>query len=237
MNTPSLLLGIALAATATTASASITYTDWTSATTGAAGSAAGTITLPSAQVIGLSYSGDVSFAQTDGTGVNYWAQSSPAPYNNNAYNAYSGVANMPADSDIVALRRATGAASNVLSFSQPVTDPILLVLSIGQPGYTVRYDFDQDFTILSSGNGHWGGSAAGSLFEEAGDVLRGVEGHGAIQFLGTYSTISWTVDPAENWHGFTVGIPSAQRTPDAGSTVALLGLTCLGLGAFSRRSR
>lgn len=232
-----LMAVLALASVST--SASVSYVDWTSATAGTAGSAAGTITLPDASTVGVAYSGDVAFAFTDGTGFNYWSYSSPAPYNNAAYNAYTGVPNMPASSDIVALRRATAptAPKNTLTFSTPVQDPIMLILSQGQPSLPVDYDFDQDFSILSSGRGYWGGNSAGSLFEQPGDVLHGVEGHGAIQFHGLVSSISWSVNPAENWHGFTVGLTQPTTAlPDGGATLALLGVGLGTIGWLRRRT-
>jgi len=207
-------VGMALSASA------IQYTDWTSSSAGTASGSIG--------AIGVTYVGDVAFAQTAG-GVNYWARSSPPPYNNPAYNAYTGVPNMPTTSDIVALS-STVTTPNTITFSSPVKDPIMLIMSQGQPSLAVYYDFAQDFVILSSGNGHWGGNPAGSLFEEPGDVLKGVEGHGAIQFLGTISSISWTVRPNEYWHGFTIGLPEAQGVPDGGMSAMLLGMGLLAAG-------
>jgi len=227
-----LVLAAVLGAAPVVSALNVSYADWTSATAGAAGTAAGVITLPDASTVGVSYTGDVAFAQTAG-GFNYWAYSSPAPYNNAAYNAYTGVDNMPTTSDIVALRRAVANPKNKITFSTPVTNPIMLILSQGQPGLPVNYDFDQDFSILSSGRGYWGGSSAGSLFEQAGDVLRGVEGHGAIQFIGTFTEITWSVNPAENWHGFTVGV----AVPDGGLTLALLGFGLGAVGCVRRRIR
>jgi hypothetical protein len=194
------------------ASAQVTYTDWTSATAGNPGSALGTMGS-----ISVSYSGEVLFAQTSGGGINYWAASSPPPYNNPAYDAYTGVPNMPPDGDIIALAGGTPTV-NTISFSQPVINPIMLVLSLGQPSVIVQYDFAQPFTILSSGNGYWGGNPSGSLSQLPGDILSGEEGHGAIQFNGTFSSISWTAAPYENWHGFTIGFVVPEP-----STVMLLG--------------
>jgi hypothetical protein len=36
------------------------------------------------------------------------------------------------------------------------------------------------------------------------------EGHGTIQFIGTFSTFSWTVPSPETWHGSTFGIRTTQ---------------------------
>lgn len=50
-----------------------------------------------------------------------------------------------------------------------------------------------------------------SLVQLPNNVLQGAEGHGTIQFLGTFSTFSWEVPITENWHGFTFGIRTTER--------------------------
>jgi hypothetical protein len=52
----------------------VSWTDWSSAS---AGTVLGTITLPDASTIGVTYSGNFAFAQTSGGGQNYWTL--PAP--------------------------------------------------------------------------------------------------------------------------------------------------------------
>ena len=183
------------------------YVDWISAVGGGAGSATGIITLPDATAINVTYSGEVYFAQVDGGGENYWAASSPPPYNNSEYNAYTGVPNMPNSSDIIVLRGSSSLQRNTLSFSPPVRDAVLLILSLGSSSIFVNYDFDQWFTILSSGTGWSGGDKSGSLSNPAEDVLQGREGHGAIRLNDQISSISWSASPRETWHGFTVGLP------------------------------
>lgn len=210
------------------AAASINYADWTAASPGSVTGNIGSI--------GLTYTGDLAGAQINNVGFNFWSFSSPAPYFNGAYNAYSGVANMPTTSDIVRLAAAVGPGNpNTVTFSQPVTDPIMLVLSMGQPGnYFVSYSFDQPFSILSSGTGYWGGSPLGSL-TASGNTLTGLEGHGAIQFKGTFSSLSWTVDNAENWHGFTLGLTTPSGVPDGGASIAFVGAALAGLSLLRRR--
>lgn len=206
----------------------VTYADWTSGSVGNPGAASGTV-----GGITVSYSGEVADFNLGGGGINYWARSSPPPYNNPSYNAYTGVPNMPPESDIIQLRGSAQTPTlNTLGFSQAVTDPIMLILSLGQGSIAVEYDFDRPFTILSSGNGHWGGNPAGSLTAQPGEVVRGLEGHGAIQFHGTFTTISWTASPYENWHGFTVGL-----VPEPGAAVAVTALLLAGFAGYRRVRR
>ena len=44
--------------------------------------------------------------------------------------------------------------------------------------------------------------------------MSGVEGNGAVRFVGTYSSISWTMT-FENFYGFTVG--TAGNLPEVPS--------------------
>ena len=91
----------------------------------------------------------------------------------------------------------------VLEFSQPVTDPIMAIVSLGSPTAKAEYHFNVPFNIVSYGPSPWGN---GYMTQRPGYILEGYEGSGVVQFLGTYSRIEWTAPTYENWHGITVGI-------------------------------
>jgi hypothetical protein len=110
----------------------------------------------------------------------------------------------------------------------------MAILSLGQAGFLVTYDFDAPFDVLSFGPGFFGGP--GTLTELAGDVLVGEEGHGTIRFRGTFTSISWTVPTAEFWHGFTVGVAAdVAAVPEPSSIVLLASAGVLGLLGIRRR--
>lgn len=232
----------ALAVSACSASAfaaTYYYVDWTSASV-ATGSATGTITLPDSSTVTVNFQaidadgtdGTLYGAQTSG-GINYWIPSTPY--------LSSQVENAPPDSDILQL---AGGLSQLyrVTLSEPIKDPIMAILSLGQPSVTTTYDFDSPFTIVSQGAGYWGGTGT-SLVQLPGDILQGNEGHGTIQFIGTFSTFGWTVPTPETWHGFTFGIRTTERIeptePPTGvptpAPVALLGLGLIALVATARR--
>ncbi len=236
MNKLSGLLAASLLAMAGTANAvPYYYVDWTAANA-AAGTASGTITLPDASTVGATFkvtqasgaAGSYAFAQTAG-GTNYWSPSTPY--------ISSQVGNAPGTSDIIALTGGTGTTTYTVTLSEAIKDPIMAIVSLGQPGVFVTYDFDRPFTIVSQGAGYWGGTSS-SLTQLPGDVLRGNEGHGTIQFIGTFSTFSWTAPTYEYWHGFTFGIRTTERiepTPvPEPTTLALIGIGLAGIG-FARR--
>jgi hypothetical protein len=200
--------------------AAVSWTDWTSAVIGPSGSASGTM-----GTVSVTYSGEVLFAQTS-EGINYWNPS--APY----LSQY--VDNAPPDSDIVALVGGNQTV-NRITFSSPVVNPVMAIVSLGNAAAVVQYRFDTPFDVLSSEKGYWGGGP-NSLTELDGNILSGIEGHGAIQFFGTYTSISWTVPQAEYWHGFTVGVdpPSAVPQPP---TVWLLIAGVASLAILKQRLR
>jgi hypothetical protein len=215
------------------------YVDWQSINPGA-GTAAGTITLPDASVVNVGFNavnpdgsaGSFSFGQT-GCGNNYWNPTTPY--------VSAQVSNAPPNCELLAL---VGGQNQryVVTLSEAIKDPIMAIVSLGQSGVTVRYEFDAPFDIVSQGAGYWGGSA-NALQEVAGDVLQGNEGHGTIQFIGTFSTFSWDVPTPENWHGFTFGIRTTERiepTPPPANDVPVpgtLSLLALGMAALWTRRR
>jgi hypothetical protein len=210
------------------------YVDWTAANP-AAGTASGTITLPDSSTVGVTFEvlnfdgspGNYSFAQTAG-GINYWFPDSP-------YISLE-VENAPPTPDILALVGGTNQIYKV-TLSEPIKDPIMAIVSLGQPGVMVDYDFDAPFTIVSQGSGYWGGGPT-ALTQQPGDVLRGFEGHGTIRFNGTFDTFSWTVPFGEYWHGFTYGIRTTEAiepTIPEPSTLLLLAVSALAALAIRRR--
>ncbi len=203
----------ATAAASTAANASTTsWTDWLS-TSG--GSVSGTLETSPGSFVGVTFSGDLNGPTQTNGGTNYWR--SDSIYRSTVVDAGPGESG---NADILALTGQIG-LTNTITFSVPVTNPVMAILSLGQTGMPVGYAFDQDFSILASGAGWWGGSSSGSLFRDGPGQLRGVEGHGLIMFTGTFTSISFTVSTPEYWHGIQIG---AAPAPAGASVLALCGL-------------
>jgi MYXO-CTERM domain-containing protein len=191
------------------------YVDWSTADV-ASGSASGTITLPDSSTVTVTFAainadsspGTLYGAQVNG-GTNYWSPSTP-------YTSVE-VENAPPTPDILQLSGGLN-QTYVVTLSEPIKDPMMAVVSLGQGSLRTTYDFDAPFTIVSQGAGYWGGGPA-ALTALPDDILEGYEGHGTIRFVGTFETFSWTAPTPETWHGFTFAIRTTERlepTPGAG---------------------
>ncbi len=187
------------------------YVDWTAANANA-GTASGTITIPNQPVINvnlrvLNPDGSAGTFFAGGTqlscGQSYWTGNLTQ---NSTYHSAS-VLNGPPPCDLIGL--IGGSASKYeITFSTPVSNPIMDVLSLGAPGHKAQYDFDRQFSIVSRGPGFFTPPQfnPGIFRQDPGEVLYGEEGFGTLRFIGSFSTFSWTAPFSEVWHGFTIGV-------------------------------
>ena len=211
--------------------ADLNWMSLTTITTGTAGSASGTLNYGPGPTVMVTYTGDVHTAsQTDASGTNYWVQ--PATY---SYSSGNLTINPPPGVGIITSLGGT-ATTYTITFSQPVINPVLAIASLGNSagGGSRDYNFDQPFTLLKAGTGFFSPSDATTLTHPSGNVLRGNEGNGLIQFTGTLSTISWTNPVAETWSGFTVGV---APVPEPSTAMILLASITGLVGIRLRRLR
>jgi len=202
-----LALGIAVASPAANA-AFVSWTNWTSINGTTAVGTMGGIT-----VTATATTGSMNGVSQTACGTNYWTGT--------AYTLGS-VSNAPTACEQVGL---SDPVTVNVAFSSPVTGLYMALLSVGQPGLEVTYDFNTAFSVDSEGPGYWGD---GSYTLAAGDVIKGKELHGVLAFNGPVSSLSFTTSPTEYWHAFTFGVPEPGM-------LALFGLGLVGLGFAGRR--
>lgn len=217
------LVGGLLLITALPASAStINWIDWTNATTGStAGSAAGTI---SALGLTVSYTGEVESLLS---GYPSWTPSS----------SYVGgsIGNAPPEADNSIQLFGATLASDTITFSSPVVDPVMAIWSLGSAGAVASFSFsgNEPFTIAAGGPSvEYGGS---SIYLCGAETVCGAEGNGTIQFSGTYSSLTWTNPSFEDFYAFTAGVSGAASQVPEPSSFLLIGAGLLGLAWTMRR--
>lgn len=127
--------------------------------------------------------------------------------------------------------------SGTFTFSAPVTNVFVALISVGQGGVPVTYTFDQSFTVASNNNtncAYWG---CGS-YTTGVNSISGSEFSGTLAFNGSVTSLSFTTAPGENWHGITIGAESlaVTATPEPASMV-LMGSGLLGIAGVAVRRR
>jgi hypothetical protein len=206
------LCGVFLSATSSFA-ALISWADWTAATAGLPGSASATITLPDASTIGVSYAGEVR------AGLTRINNSYPSWLPAATFSDGAAVNNAPPFGDLVGI--IGGAPStNTITFSTAVTDPVMAIWSLGQPGAAASFVFTNATPTFVSGGPSQ--EFNGQAITLSGNTVNGAEGNGVVQFHGTFTSLSWTNPSAENYYGFTLGVAGRGVVPEPGTYAMLL---------------
>ena len=138
------------------------------------------------------------------------------------------VPSLPPNSDRIAVA-GYGLSTQTLTFSQPVTNLVMNIWSLGTVVNPGTWSFDSPFVVLSSND--FG-------FQVSGNSLIGSEGSGTIQFTGTFSSLSWTIPAPELFADWNIGATSASVVPEPSTyAMALAGLGCGGISMWRRRKR
>jgi hypothetical protein len=214
--------------------ANIYWANWTSDVVGRTnGSAQGTINVPGAPIT-VTYSGEVAAETNINNTYPSW----------HPVSSFTGgdVGNAPPAGDIIAQNGGAGTGVNTITFSQPIHDPVMAIWSLGSPSIVTQYVFPQTELVNIEGGGpsnEYGGS---SIFLVSGaNAITGDEGNGVIEFIGNYSSITFTNPVFENWYGFTLGVAGLAVTtpPSSVPEPATYGLvaTCLAVFGITRRKR
>ena len=208
-----------LAASCVANAATIDWNSWTSNTAGAIASTPVTVT----------FSGETS----SGFYANY-----PSWTPGTTWADGSAVANGPAgDNGIIRLVGGGGANAVVdtITFSQAVVNPVIAIWSLGQGGSTPSFNFNATPTLVAGGkSAEYGGSSIWVGTGADANNVYGSEGNGTVQFVGTFTSISWTNPGAEDWYGFNVGIAGVAAAVPEPASLGLM-LAALTLAGLARR--
>lgn len=220
MHKLALMASVIVASSAVSSQATtVTWADWTSATTT---TVSGTLDTGPAISIDFTSASGFGFVQT-GTGTNYWTEPDPAsrPYTGGS------VENAPPSAELVAL---SSAGPKTITFGAPISGLYLAIISWN--GNAAQ--FDQPFQVISSGRGFWG---TGSIVQGVDNSFVGTgEPHGILYFPGTFSSLTFTDTSNEFWHGLTVGVAGlAPPVPEPSTALLLLLGLGLALGRAAQR--
>src|SRR5579871_3715430 len=136
MNFRKLATALLVAIVPAMAADTFNYVSWTGSTANSATGNIGTITVTYSST-------DLQFVQKGAT-TSPWNGYAPA-----ATFESSLVGNAPPNAQIVGIEGT--AVSHTVTFSQPVTNVIMDIVSLGQPGTGTSYTFNTPFTILTIG--------------------------------------------------------------------------------------
>ena len=168
----------------------IYWTDWTG---GSQNNGGNSEYRGTAGTVGVTYTGEA-------LGLNWGGKS----WSSGNYTG-AGVNNGPSGSADEYVSFYSGNQRGRITFSQPVINPVIAVMSLGSSSDGGMLWFgNEDFTIVTGGtNGGWGG---GSLNEgQGGSVYNTNEGNGVIRFNGVFTSIDFVIADTEWYGNFTVG--------------------------------
>jgi hypothetical protein len=206
-----------LAVAATAQAAPIDWNTWSSTTTGSISTAGGPVGVgfsgPAVDVV----FGYPSYAPTSTFADGVIVDNAPVPANN-----------------IMRLQGGTDAV-NTVTFATPVVNPVMAIWSLGQAGINAQFAFIDATPVFVSGGPS--NEYTGQPISVVGNTVFGAEGNGTVQFIGTYSSISWTNPVYEFWYGFDVGVAGVANPVPEPETYALMvaGLGAMGFVARRRR--
>ncbi len=177
--------------------ASIAWTKWQHDVRGLSGSADGAIDLATGRVL-VHYSGEVEHQSRMGFRRPEWRP----------YTTFEGrtVGNPPRRGNQITFYGGNASSVNTITFSRPVTNPVLGIYSLGAGSIRANMNFKRlSLSVESGGPTHRHGGYAPTIV--SGHIIVGQEANGTVQINGTLKQIKFTTPVYEVSCSFTVGVP------------------------------
>ncbi len=182
------------------------------------------------------FAADVAAHSEQTTKSNYWDGTQIAWTDADTFTESDNVPSVPTSGDHIGLV-GTGVAQQTLEFFSDsdrtipveVTNIVMLVNSLGNTTRDGRWDFSQDFTVLSdnegvnAAGGGTGTTSAGLTKSIVGTSYRvtGAEGAGALQLNGDFDSFTFEVGEPEFWAAWNIGVTSALAPSGAAASLAI----------------
>jgi len=208
MRIKALTLAAALVCTGAAHAATIDWNTWQTTSSGSLGA------------LTVGYSGE-------NDGIRFDTQYTPT----GSFADGSIVANAPTQANGILALIGGDSTVNTITFSKAVVNPVMAIWSLGQNGNQASFVFNNATPMLVAGGPST--QYQGSSLTVNGNTVFGTEGNGTVQFIGTFTSISWTNPVAENYYGFNVGVAAVPEPAEYG--MLLIGLGAVGFMARRRR--
>lgn len=90
-----------------------------------------------------------------------------------------------------------GATTATINFGTAVVNPLIALISVGQGGLPVTYNFGTSaFTVVSNNNSSCAFYGCGS-YTTSGNTIAGTEFSGVLRFNGTFTSLTFSTNNAE----------------------------------------
>jgi hypothetical protein len=141
--------------------------------------------------------------------------------------------NAPTGTDGVLLLQSDDRKMETINFSHPIKDPVLAIWNLGSAEFRSYLDFHGHVKIEELDGGRKIGESI-HLSKQASDIY-GNDASGVVEFLGTFSSLSWFDANPNGEYKISVGRVNTSPVPEPGTFVVMAAGLC-GLG-FSRLRR
>lgn len=156
--------------------------------------------------------------------ANYWFDYTVNIYNYGAFNGFNGP--LPPNATVPRTTWAAGQGGvTTMCFSETVTNPVLLLSSLGAPGITVTLEFSIPYSVVFDGGG---------MTYPNNTTIIGQEGYAILVFPGDFDCVTIYSSTPENYTNLTWGLnPPHFEIEISGDTIACGSTTLTASGGVS----